>query len=153
VGTAVLREPPLSGIHGSREIKWRSLIWKETFPTQRPMHTQFKCLAMMMPLVILGFGPLSITCLIGFYVVLARPIWFLTLVRNLYWRTSAVNPQVARQQSGNSFAARVKVSLSLLVLLILDIAPVPVTGVLGLFVIITRPPWFAELIEAIYADV
>ena len=121
-------------------------------PPRHSMHTQFKCLAVMAPLVILGFGPLSITCLIGFYIVLARPVWFLTVVRNLYRRTSAGSPPITRQRNGSSFSVRVRTFLTLLILLILDIAPVPVTGSIGLFVIITRPAWFAERVEAIYAD-
>ena len=35
--------------------------------------------------------------------------------------------------------------------LLLDIAPVPVTGTIGLSVVLLRPPWFLELVEAIYA--
>ena len=39
----------------------------------------------------------------------------------------------------------------MLALLLLDIAPVPVTGAIGLSVVLLRPPWFLELVEAIYA--
>ena len=56
---------------------------------------------MMMPLVILGFDPLSITCLIGFYVVLARPIWFLTLVSEEF-----VLKNIRSESSGGQAAER-----------------------------------------------
>ncbi|MDD5036948.1 MAG: hypothetical protein PHE55_19655 [Methylococcaceae bacterium] len=45
---------------------------------------------------------------------------------------------------------RLKCFLCLLVLLVLDIAPVPVTGSIGLYVVITRPHWFKALVEKIY---
>lgn len=47
---------------------------------------------------------------------------------------------------------RVKTAVVLLTLLILDIAPVPVTGTIGLFVILTRPAWFERLVYAIYGQ-
>jgi hypothetical protein len=49
--------------------------------------------------------------------------------------------------------ARIKTFLSLLVLLVLDIAPIPVAGSIGLYVVVARPCWFKTLVEKIYGRV
>jgi len=116
------------------------------------MHTQIKCLMVMILLSLVGFGPVSVTSLIGLYVVIARPDWFLLVVRNLYIRSSSPTPGSTNPaNSQNSLYPRIKALFSLITLLILDIAPVPVTGFIGLVIVISRPPWFKNLVEAIYA--
>jgi hypothetical protein len=111
--------------------------------------TQLRCLLAMTLLSIIGFGPLSLTCLIGMYVVAARPLWFRRAVANLYRDVKPPLASLRRHRRGAS-GTRVKCFLSLLVLLVLDIAPVPVTGSIGLYVVIARPPWFYRLVEAVY---
>ncbi len=119
---------------------------------QKNMHTQIKCLMVMILLSLIGFGPISLTCLIGLYVVIARPDWFLLVARNLYIRSDSPATQSANATDySNSVYPRIKAFLSLIALLILDIAPVPVTGFIGLIVVISRPPWFKNLVEGIYA--
>jgi hypothetical protein len=116
------------------------------------MHTQIKCLMAMILLSLIGFGPISLTCLIGLYVVIARPAWFLRVARNLYLRSdSSATASANTTGYSNSGYPRIKAFLSLVALLILDIAPVPVTGFIGLIVVISRPPWFKNLVEGIYA--
>lgn len=101
----------------------------------------------MVVLALIGFGPLSLTCLIGIYVLIARPLWFYAVVQNLY---RGLNVPVERIQAVQP--VRLKCFLCLLALLVLDIAPVPVTGAIGLYVILTLPDWFYGLVERIYAD-
>lgn len=48
------------------------------------MSTRNKCLIALTVLAILGIGPFPTTSLVGFYVVLARPRWFKSLVLRLY---------------------------------------------------------------------
>jgi hypothetical protein len=115
---------------------------------------QIKCLLVMAVLALIGFGPLSLTCLIGFYILAARPNWFLVVVCELY-RDSAIStagPAFATSARSPAVVVRVKTAVVLLTLLILDIAPVPVTGTIGLFVILTRPAWFERLVYAIYGQ-
>jgi predicted lysophospholipase L1 biosynthesis ABC-type transport system permease subunit len=117
--------------------------------------TQIKCFLVMAVLEISGFGPVSLTCLIGFYVVIARPRWFLEVVRKLY-RNNAENQRFSSGQDGpgrNSTATRIKCFLSLIGLFILDIAPVPVTGTIGLYIVVMRPKWFYELAEELYGGI
>lgn len=116
--------------------------------------TQVKCFLVMAVFEVIGFGPVSLTCLAGFYVVGARPRWFLEVVRRLYERGSG-NQGPASDPDGpgqNSRLVRLKCLLSLLGLFILDIAPVPITGTIGLYIVIMRPKWFYALTEKIYGS-
>lgn len=113
--------------------------------------TRINCLIVMLVLAIIGFGPVSLTCLIGFYVIAARPRWFLDTTRGLYRdkisrSEGAVRPLI----TPSSGAARVKTALALLLLLMLDIAPIPVTGMVGLYIVLARPMWFMDLVRKIY---
>ncbi|MBS1213377.1 MAG: uncharacterized protein H6R26_1994, partial [Proteobacteria bacterium] len=61
--------------------------------------TRIKCLLVLIALSIIGFGPLSLTCLIGLYVVIARPRWFLKVVHGLY-ADDADAPRAGYSQRG-----------------------------------------------------
>lgn len=114
--------------------------------------TQIKCLLVMTVLALIGFGPLSLTGLIGLFVVIARPRWFYLGVQNLYRDLGgqARWPLGAPASCAASNLARIKALVWLLLLLLLDVAPVPVTGTIGLYVVIARPKWFKALVEKIY---
>ncbi|MGZ8227527.1 MAG: hypothetical protein ACXWT3_12960 [Methylococcaceae bacterium] len=109
---------------------------------------QFKCIAVFATFAtfaIIGFGPISITCLIGLYVVLMRPQWFWDLVCDVYAKvplTQAVKQIIPH--------ARIKCFLSLMGLFIIDIAPVPITSVIGMAIVLDRPIWFYRLAASIY---
>lgn len=119
----------------------------------RAMNTnRINCLMVMLVLTIIGFGPVSLTCLIGFYVIAARPGWFLHTMRGLYRdKVSRSEGTVGPLITSSSGAARVKSALVLLLLLMLDIAPIPVAGIVGLYIVLARPMWFMELVRKIYA--
>ncbi|WP_036268258.1 hypothetical protein [Methylocaldum szegediense] len=117
--------------------------------------TQVKSFLILTVLAIIGFGPLSLTCLIGLYIVLRRPDWFYRVVKNLYRGTACGSEHCPEQDEKRRSAtrmARIKTFLSLLVLLVLDIAPIPVAGSIGLYVVVARPCWFRRLVEKIYGD-
>jgi len=104
-------------------------------------------------LAIIGFGPLSLTCLIGMYVVVARPSWFYTVVVDLYRDANPIpmpGMVATRKHHSSALGVRLEVFMSLFVLLVLDIAPVPVTGSIGLCIVILRPLWFRTLVEKMY---
>jgi hypothetical protein len=113
--------------------------------------TQIQCLLVMSLLALIGFGPLSLTCLIGFYIVAVRPPWFPGVIRSLYGRAVRTHPEPGFG-TRPSVVPRLKTAAVLLVLLILDIAPVPVTGSIGLYVILARPAWFERVAYAIYGQ-
>ena len=48
--------------------------------------------------------------------------------------------------------ARIKCAIVFIVLMIFSIGPVPITSMIGLFVVIFRPNWFKKLVDNIYAD-
>jgi len=50
-----------------------------------------------------------------------------------------------------AFFIRLKCFLVLLLLMIADIAPIPVLGFILMFILLFRPRWFKELVDAIYA--
>jgi hypothetical protein len=48
------------------------------------MSARAKCLAALTVFALLGIGPIPTTTLLGFYVVLRRPLWFRDLIMALY---------------------------------------------------------------------
>jgi hypothetical protein len=36
--------------------------------------------------------------------------------------------------------------------MVLDTLPFPIIGLVGLYVILQRPPWFLEVVERLYAE-
>lgn len=113
--------------------------------------TQIKCLLVFSVFAVIGFGPVSPGCLIGMYVVVARPPWFLGVVRALYADRVDDPPSAVPTSSRNPQRTRKKCFLSLLGLFVLDIAPVPVTPMVAFVILLVRPRWFGEMVETIYA--
>ena len=105
---------------------------------------QLKTLAVFAIFAIIGFGPVSPGCLIGMFIVVARPRWFLGLVLAMY-------EQTAESSYPRSHASRFKAFACLLTLFIIDIAPVPVTPVIAFFIILSRPQWFLNVVLNVYA--
>lgn len=97
---------------------------------------------------IIGFGPISLGCLIGLFVVLFRPDWFWQLAVNLYaGKSMPTSSSISAEQSRR---ARKTSFMNLLCLLIIDIAPIPVTPMIAFVIILARPEWFYRLIATIY---
>ncbi|MSP28372.1 MAG: hypothetical protein EXR80_08190 [Methylococcales bacterium] len=113
--------------------------------------TQIKCRAVFTLFAIIGFGPISLGCLIGMYVVIFRPLWFWRLTGNLYEKQPL--PQtIIEPDTIQTKQTRKKSFLCLVGLLILDIAPVPVTPVVAFAIILSRPKWFYQLVAKIYGS-
>jgi hypothetical protein len=108
--------------------------------------TQLKCLSVFAIFAVIGFGPISPGCLIGMYVVIMRPTWFLQLTENLY-RNRSVSRSITSKNT------RIKTFLCLLLLFIIDIAPVPVTPVIAYGIILGRPLWFLRIVNGVYNEV
>ena len=47
---------------------------------------------------------------------------------------------------------RIKCAIVLIILTLLGLGPLPITSVVGLYVVFARPRWFKELVLAIYAE-
>lgn len=111
--------------------------------------TQIKCLFIFAIFAIIGFGPVSPGCLIGMYLTIMRPQWFWEVISNLY--VNALPPMpVTVYNAKNVEQVRTKCFFSLVVLFIIDIAPVPVTPVIAFVIIIARPQWFYRMVANIY---
>jgi hypothetical protein len=108
--------------------------------------TQLKCLSVFAIFAVIGFGPISPGCLIGMYVVIMRPTWFLQLAEDLY-RNRRISRSITSQNT------RIKTFLCLLLLFIIDIAPVPVTPVIAYVIILGRPQWFLRIVKGVYNEV
>ena len=50
-----------------------------------------------------------------------------------------------------AFLPRLKCFFALLLLMIADILPIPIIGLICMFILLFRPPWFKNLVDAIYA--
>ena len=111
--------------------------------------TQVKCLGVFSIFAVIGFGPISPGCLIGMYIVVMRPLWFLTLAQNLYANQQLNNALEKLKVSQN---ARKKAFLFLFGLFIVDILPIPVTPVIAVIIIFSRPVWFYTLVINIYSE-
>ena len=109
-------------------------------------NAQLKCLSVFAVFAVIGFGPVSPGCLIGMYVVLMRPNWFLQLVDDLY--SKRTTPSFIASKN-----TRIKTFLCLLLLFVIDIAPVPVTPVIAFVIILSRPEWFQSVIKGVYSDI
>lgn len=119
--------------------------WREPYLIKPMNTTQIKCLLVFCVFAVIGFGPISPSCLIGMYIVAHRPDWFLLTTRELY-----ANPPPSHHLARHPFAVRLKCFLSLVTLFILDIAPVPVTASVAFVIILARPRWFYDMVETIY---
>jgi hypothetical protein len=107
---------------------------------------QRKCLVVFSVFAVVGFGPVSPGCLIGIYIVWRRPEWFSAFVAAMYdypersvWASTAESKQ-----------ARILSAITLFTLLLIDIAPFPVTPMIAVPIIVFRPPWFYDLVQRIY---
>lgn len=50
----------------------------------------------------------------------------------------------------SSIGSRIKCALVLIILMLIPI--LPVTGTIGLYIVIFRPMWFKKLVDNVYAD-
>ena len=112
---------------------------------------QLKCLAVFFVFAIIGFGPISLGCLLGMFIVLNRPRWFWQLIEQLYAGKQLPewiqNPDTQQIQQ-----ARKKCFFSLFGLFMIDIVPLPVTPMIAFVIILSRPIWFYQLVRTIYGD-
>jgi hypothetical protein len=49
-----------------------------------------------------------------------------------------------------AFFARIKCFFVLLLLMIADILPIPILGLICMFILLARPSWFKKLVDDIY---
>jgi hypothetical protein len=103
----------------------------------------------------IGFGPVSFTAIIGIVVVLKRPDWFLRAVLDIYRGSHQALPVTRTDlpQSAPRWGIRIRTVITLAGLMILDVAPVPVVGAIGLWIVTFRPTWFLHLVARIYGVV
>lgn len=47
---------------------------------------------------------------------------------------------------------RIKCAIVLIILTLLGLGPLPITSVIGLYVVFARPRWFKDLVLAIYGE-
>jgi len=50
-----------------------------------------------------------------------------------------------------AFFPRLKCFFALLLLMIADILPIPILGLICMFILLFRPLWFKELVDIVYA--
>jgi hypothetical protein len=107
---------------------------------------QLKWLSVFAIFAVIGFGPVSPGCLIGMYIVIMRPIWFLQLVDKLYSDFKAPGFIASSNTSISAF-------LCLLILFIIDIAPVPVTPAIAFVIILSTPQWCLRVVRDVYCEI
>lgn len=113
--------------------------------------TQLKCMLVLLLFAIIAIGPVSLTCLIGMWIVLARPAWFLGIL-NLLYQNSPIRNLMATSKL-HLLRTGIKCFVTLLVLFVVDISPIPLTELLGLFIVVVKPVWFYQVVANIYGHV
>ncbi|MEQ1622756.1 MAG: hypothetical protein ABL919_15225 [Methylococcales bacterium] len=108
---------------------------------------QIMCFCVFSVFAIIGFGPISPGCLIGMFIVIARPKWFFRLIDAMYEQPISTGSIATAEQTQK---ARINCFLSLFSLFIIDIAPVPVTPVIAIVIILSRPMWFYRIVKNVY---
>lgn len=111
---------------------------------------QLKCLLVFSIFAIIGFGPVSPGCLIGMYIVIMRPQWFITLASDLYDNKPHFQERFEADSEKQTKQARIRCFLSLLGLFVIDIAPIPTTPLFAFFIIFIRPVWFIRTVANVY---
>ncbi|MBK8815513.1 MAG: hypothetical protein IPN42_08425 [Methylococcaceae bacterium] len=84
------------------------------------------------------------------FVVIIRPLWFRTLIQNLYTGLALPQTVISTDPAKQTKQTRIRCFLCLLGLFILDIAPVPVTPVVAFGIILSRPLWFYRVATGVY---
>ena len=51
-----------------------------------------------------------------------------------------------------NIVTRIKCALVLIGLTLLGLGPMPVTSLIGLYIVVFRPQWFKQLVERIYTE-
>jgi len=111
--------------------------------------TQSLLLAVFSVFLIIGFGPVSPTCLIGFFIVLFRPVWFKQVTMSLYQDKPYVREEFAVSEQETK-QARKHLFYGFLILFITDIMPIPVTAPIAIMIVLTRPEWFFRMMVRVY---
>lgn len=115
--------------------------------------TRLKCIFVLLILAVIGFGPFSVTGLIGLYVVLRRPGWFKNIVETVYRDRrpeATLSRGDGRPGAVSPMAMRIRCLLYLILLMVLDVAPIPVVSSIGLYVVLRRPDWFKHVVDTLY---
>ncbi|MGR9036948.1 MAG: hypothetical protein ACU83O_10230 [Gammaproteobacteria bacterium] len=102
---------------------------------------------------IAGFGPISLTCLVGFYIVAMRPLWFFDLVGDMYDNPAPFRTKRSATAEKQAFSVRIKCFLTLLALFLLDIAPIPITSPIAILIVLIRPTWFQRVVLGVYGRI
>lgn len=128
---------------------------------------RLKCGITLLFISILAIGPIPITSTLGAFVALFRPRWFHTLTKHIYNQqaypsnldaqnslTDSRDEIKNRPQSVNnsSFTPRLQLFLAMLILMLIDIGPIPVASLIALFIVLFRPHWFLKLMARIYQN-
>ena len=111
---------------------------------------QVKCLLVLAIFAVIGLGPVSPTCLVGFYIIGMRPLWFFKFVGDLYNNQAQFRTINWPNSGKHAIAARIKCLLCLSILFILDLAPIPVTALIAVPIVLGRPNWFQHTVLNVY---
>ncbi len=52
--------------------------------------------------------------------------------------------------NAHNLTVRIKCIVVLLILMVIEIGPIPIFAVVGLFIVLFRPRWFIELVDTLY---
>jgi hypothetical protein len=73
-----------------------------------------------------------------------------TYAINEYPLPISKNQQREGSMRAGSLMARIKCALVLIIFMLIPV--IPITGTIGLFILIFRPIWFRKLVDKVYAD-
>ena len=127
---------------------------------------RIKCGLALIFIAIVSIGPIPIISTLGAFVALFRPRWFKTLVDKIYGSDlrypklrNAMNVHTAipepkhrktTKTNASSLKTRLLLFAAMIMLMLIDIGPIPTASLIALFAVIFRPRWFLKLFETIY---
>ena len=122
------------------------------------MKTQTKYTRNIGLLFLLELIPLPWTAMYALYAVRKRPAWLPDAVNQLYSDPpmEAIDEQQHLAESdrqGTALKTRMRCTIALVALLIIDLDPFPITLPFALYIVRKRPIWFKNVITRLYADI
>ena len=95
--------------------------------------------------------PLPFTAFISLYTVRKRSEWFPYSVKSLYADIPG-NTDNKEQKAVDAKKTQRRCSITIILMMLVDLGPIPLTIPVGLYIVRRRPKWFRNVVERLYSE-